>query len=237
MTIQTEMVEIKGQYGDFQGYLALPAEGVGPGVIVLQEIFGINNHIKDVTERFAKEGYTALAPDMFWPLRPGYTAGYTPEDIAEARELKMALDLDRAIDDIGSAMETLAGRKECQGVKQDKGIGVVGFCFGGLMTFLAATRQKPGCVSAYYGAGTGSKMEEAPNLVCPIQFHLGGLDKSIPASEVEQIKEAVAPIPQAEVFVYPEADHGFHCDQRSQYHPPSAAIAWERTLKLFKENL
>ena len=236
MSIHTTQITINGPDGNFGAYLAVPSE-VGPagapGVLVLQEIFGVNSHIRSVTERFAEAGYTALAPDVFWRIRPGIELGYDGDDISQGRELKAQMNMDDAITDLGAALEALRERAECNG----KPPGVVGFCYGGLLTFTVATRLPVGCASSYYGGGIADYLSEAHDLSSPLQLHFGSEDASIPADHVEQAKQALQGKPNTKVFVYPGAGHGFHCDQRGSYHADSAALAWGRTLGLFNRYL
>ena len=233
MAVNTEMVTIPVDGESFQGYFAAPEGGPHPGVIVIQEIFGLNEHIRAVTERLAGEGFACLAPDMFWRAQPGYVTGYTPENVAEAIQVRGKIDDGRAAEDIRAAMAVLAARPESTGGKP----GVVGFCWGGLMTYLSAARLGTGAAAAYYGGGTVNYLGEFGNISSPIQFHLGELDDSIPMDQVEQIQKAATGNANAEVHLYPEAGHGFNCDMRESYHAPSAAQAWERTLALFREHV
>ena len=233
MAIQTEMVQVNGPHGTFDAYLAVPESGSGPGVVVIQEIFGVNSHIREVTERVAPAGYSAISPDLFWQVEPGFTWGYEAADIEKARGYMGQVSPDKAVDDVGATMDLLRGRPECS----DDGLGVVGFCWGGRITYLTAARLEPVCASAYYGGGIANHLDEADNINAPIMLHFGALDAAIPMDQVDAVKGAVAGKPGAEVFVYPEAQHGFHCDQRGSYHQPSAQQAWARTMELFSANL
>jgi len=234
MSIKTEQVRISGAGGEYGGYLAVP-EGrkSAPGIVVIQEIFGVNAHMKDVTERFAHNGYVALAPDIFWRTEPGLELGYTPDDIARGREIKGGLDTDALVEDIKGAFATLRARPECQGRK----VGITGYCFGGFVAYLAACRLDPDASSAFYGGGIGASLDEAGGISTPIQFHFGAVDPGIPMSEIDQIKAKVAGKSDAEVFVYDDADHGFHCDHRGSYQQKAAHTAYARTLSLFAEHL
>ncbi len=233
MAVHTETVTITSPNGTFDGYLALPEGGPAPGVIVIQEIFGVNAHIQDVTRRVAEAGYAALAPDLFWSEQPGFTSGYSPEEIEVARGYKDKISLERAVQDVAAAMQTLSARPETG----DGALGVTGFCWGGLMTYLAACRLQPACASSYYGGGIAGFLAEADDIACPMMFHFGEKDTGIPMEQVESIKQALGGKSGVEVHTYPEADHGFNCDLRSSYHAPSAQLAWRRTLEFLRENL
>ncbi|HUJ74490.1 MAG TPA: dienelactone hydrolase family protein [bacterium] len=233
MAIRTERVSITVGEQAFPGYLALPSGTPRGGIVVIQEIFGVNSHIRSVTERAAEAGFAALAPDMFWRVRPGIELGYTPDDIAKGREVRGKITEDSAVQDVSAAMGHLAARREMQGHK----LAVMGFCWGGLITYLSACRLKPACVSSYYGGGIANFIKEASKITCPILFHFGELDKSIPMDQVNQVKEAMKSHKDATIYTYPTAEHGFHCDQRGSYNPEAAKVAWQRSIEFFGKHL
>jgi carboxymethylenebutenolidase len=233
MAIQTETIKITSKNGTFDGYLAIPESTPAPGVIVIQEVFGVNSHIQDVTRRVADAGFVALAPDMFWPLEPGLDVGYEGADREKAVALMGQMNVDTAVEDVAAAIETLNARPESKGDKT----GVVGFCWGGLMTYLVACRLNPTCAVPYYGGRIVQFMDEVQNMNNPVMFHFGDQDASIPMDQVEQIKQAVAGKSGVEVHVYPGAQHGFHCDQRATYDEASAKQAWPRTVDFFRKHL
>jgi len=227
--MQTETLSINNQ---FNAYLAVPDATPAPGVLVVQEIFGVNSHIRSVVERFAEAGYVALAQDVFWRDAPGIELGYDDDGISRGRELKAATQADDAVADMKAALATLRARPEC-----NSKVGVVGYCYGGLLTYLAATRLDPACASSYYGGGIVEYLAEARTINIPMQFHFGEQDAAIPLDHVEQIRQAVSGQENIEVFVYPGAGHGFHCDQRGSFDAASAEQAWGRTLELFNRYL
>lgn len=234
MTIKTQWIQIPAGKQSFKAYLAAPdLPQPRPGVLVVQEIFGVNSHIRSVADRLAESGYVALAPDLFWRVQPGFEVGYTPDDIAKGRDVRGKMDMEQVLGDMQATADVLKARPETKGQK----LGVVGFCWGGLLTYLSACRFQPDAASAYYGGGVINFLKEADRLTKPIMFHFGELDKGIPMSEVEQVQTAMRPKKDATVFVYPGADHGFHCDQRGSYHAPSAAKAWQRTMEFFGKHL
>jgi carboxymethylenebutenolidase len=233
MAMISEWLTISGLGGKFQGYFAAPPGASAPGVVVIQEIFGVNSHIRSVVERLAQAGYAALAPDLFWRVTPGIELGYTPDDIAKGRELKAKMNMAEVIEDVDASFAALGARPECAGRK----LGIVGFCYGGLVSYVAAVRLQLACASSYYGGGIPEYLDEIDNLACPIQFHFGAEDAAIPLDQVEQIRRAAKGKPNAEVFVYEGAGHGFHCDQRASFQADAAALAWERTLGLFAQHL
>src|SRR5215472_7599821 len=173
--------------GTFPAYLSLPPSGSGPGLLVLQEIFGVNAHIRAVTDRWAAEGYVALAPDIFWRVEPGVELPYTAVGIATGRALRQKLDLELTLKDIATALDHLRSRPERKG-----NVAVVGYCFGGLLAYLTAARRDIDAAIAYYGGGIETRLDEAPRIKCPIMFHYGGNDAAIPAAARESTRKALA---------------------------------------------
>lgn len=208
----------------FGAYLCEPEGAALGGVVVVQEIFGVNDHIRDVTERFAALGWRAVAPSLYDRWQPGFTAGYTPDDIALGRDFKDKANAE--IDNVLLDLEAARG----EAAKAGK-VGVTGFCWGGVVTWLGACRLGFSAASCYYGAGIINTADASPN--CPTIMHFGNLDASIPMAEVEKIAAAQ---PDVMVHTY-DADHGFHCDQRGQFNPRAANIAAMRTGRLFDANL
>ena len=245
MDITTERVEIPLEGGGTMGgFLARPSDGsTRPAVIVYMEIFGINSHIRDVTERVAREGYVALAPDYFHRTGPGVELGYDDAGMAEGMKLLGALRADEMIADARATIAFLRTRGEVRGDK----IGATGFCIGGHMTYLTACETDVAAAASYYGGGIAgpqgpgggaSTVSRTGGIRGRIECYFGGQDAMIPQSQVEAIEKALGEAGvRHEVKVYPEADHGFHCDQRATYHEASAKDAWERTKRLFAAEL
>ncbi len=206
-------------------------------MIVIQEAFGVNEHIEDVTRRFATEGYRAVAPHLFH--RSGDPVmGY--EDIQQVMPHMQAVTEDGLIGDLDATLSYLADA----GFESNQ-VGIVGFCMGGTVAFLAATRYPLGAAVTFYGGGiasgrfgTPSQIELAPDLLAPWLGLYGDRDQSIPVDEVEALREtaAKASVP-TEVVRYPDAEHGFHCDVRSSFHQASSQDAWQRTLAWFQSYL
>ncbi len=218
--------------GRFGAYLSLPPSGSGPGLIVLQEIFGVNSHIQAVTDRWAAEGYVALAPDIFWRVEPGVELPYTSEGIAKGRALRQKLNLDVTLEDIGDAIVALRARPECTGR-----VASVGYCFGGLLSYLTAAHCGVDAAISYYGGGIETRLEEAARIKCPIMFHYGEKDAAIPESAREATRRALAGHDHAQFFVYAQAQHGFNCDQRASFHPFAAQLARSRSIGLLRETM
>jgi carboxymethylenebutenolidase len=203
-------------------YSAGPADGAR-GLVVVQEIFGVNRHMRGVCDRFAAAGYAVLAPALFDRVEPGAELGYGQGDIVRGRELRMKLQESGVMAEIKAAADGLAGKK----------IGIVGYCYGGTVAWWGATRTRLfAAASCWYGGGIAGTRTEKPN--CPVQMHFGDQDASIPMKDVEAIRAAQ---PGAEIHVYPGARHGFGCDERESFSPPDYAVAQERTLAFFAKHL
>lgn len=209
-------------------YVARPAGKPKGGVVVIQEIFGVNSHIRSVADDYAAAGYLVVAPSTFHRVKSGVELGYESNDVTEGLELKSAVEKLPApgvMQDIQAAIEFVA---------QAGKVGVLGFCWGGLLTWRAAcTLNGLSAAAPYYGGGMTSDEEIAAATEVPVLAHFGAQDQLIPIAGVEKFAKAN---PQVEVHIYP-ADHGFNCDQRGSYHAGSAALARERTLKFFERHL
>ncbi len=226
------------------GHLALPAEGSGarPAVIVYMEIFGVNAHIRDVTERVAAEGYVALAPDFFHRTGPGVEYGYDDEGFAKGFELLNQLKADEMIADARGALGYLRGRSDVNGK-----VGCIGFCIGGHMTYLTACETDVAAAASFYGGGIAapegpggqaSTIGRTGNIRGRILCLFGEKDGFIPQDQVDQIKDALAKGDvRNEVVIYSGADHGFFCNQRGTYQEEAARDAWTRAKVLFREEL
>jgi len=224
--VTTSWTTIGGSAGSFDAYLALPPAGCGPGLLLLQEIFGVNQHIRSVAEQYALDGFVVLAPDVFWQQQRRLEIGYAPQDIQRGRALAMAADKAALQRDLADAAATLRARTEVQGRR----IGAIGYCMGGRLAFLAAATAGVDAAVAYYGGGIQDMLDLAPRIACPVQFHYGALDANIPLSAVDKVRAAMAGQP-AEVWVYANADHGFNCWARGSYQAASAALAHGRALQ------
>nr|WP_157270873.1 dienelactone hydrolase family protein [Azohydromonas aeria] len=204
-------------------FVARPQGTPRGALVVLQEIFGVNSHIRAVAQGFADEGFVAIAPALFDRQQRGIEMGYAPEDIQRGRQFKTAADPSLALQDIAAAI--------AEGAQYGK-VGIVGYCWGGLMVWLAACRLD-GLAAAisYYGAGVPDQAALTPR--CPVLMHFGERDNSIPVPSVEAFRQAQ---PQVEIQLYP-ADHGFNCDQRAAFEPQSAALARQRTLEFLHRHV
>jgi carboxymethylenebutenolidase len=244
MEITTERVHINVDNKTMGGYLARPADTtLRPGIVVFMEIFGINSHIRDVTERVAREGYVALAPDFFHRSGPGVEYGYDQQGMEAGIKLYTQLKADELVADARSALSFL---KRQNYVKGDK-LGAMGFCVGGHITYLTACETEVKAAASFYGGGIAkpqgfggapSTVGRTSKITGRILCLFGEKDASIPLSEVDTIRAELEKNKiRGEVVVYPEADHGFFCDQRPTYNKAAADDAWNRVKKLFAEEL
>ncbi len=240
MEIASGTVQVPAADGAMSASLSRPvAGGTYPGVVVVQEAFGLNAHIKDVAARIAREGYVTLAPDLYYREKDA-VVGY--DNLPEAIRLMMGLSDDTIVKDMGAAISYL---QQQPGVRVNR-IGVTGFCMGGRVSFLTACLN-PAVKAAvpFYGGGIGSAtppakapLDHAEKLTGPVLLFYGEKDGFIPLDEVERIKKRLAELKKsAEIIVYPGADHGFFCNERASYHAESAKDAWARLLTFFEKHL
>ncbi len=211
-------------------YVSRPLGTPAGAVVVLQEIFGVNAHIRSVADGFAKEGYVAVAPALFDRIERGVELKYEGADMQKAVGLLQKLTPDTALLDVSAAF----ARLEEEG---HKSIAVIGFCYGGLLTWLTATRGRayeirPACCVGYYAGGIGSVAKEEPS--CPVLLHFGANDSHIGPEQIKAVREAH---PEVEIRIYEGAEHGFNCDARAAYNPEQASIARERTLSFLKAHM
>jgi carboxymethylenebutenolidase len=209
---------------EFGGYRADPSGAPKGAVVVIQEIFGVNHHIRSVCDRLATEGYVAIAPSIFDRTSPNFQSGYSPDEIAKARKFVANPDWTAMLRDTQAAIDAV----------QNVGpVGIIGFCLGGSVAYLAAARLSGlSAAIGYYGGAIIRFADEKPKV--PTQLHFGERDAGIPLADVETIK---AKRPDVEVHVYGGAQHGFHCDERASYDKASADLAWPRSMAFLAEHL
>ena len=218
--VTTQWVDIAPGFG---GYLALPPAGHGPGLVLWQEIFGVNEHIRAVAEQYALDGFVVLAPDVFWRQARRVQLGYEGTDRSQAMSLMQGYSATDALADIAASVAALRARPDVGGRK----VGSLGYCMGGRLAYLAAATASVDAAVAFYGGGIHMQLERAAAISCPMQFHYAEHDDHIPLHAVARVAAA---LPRAEVHVYAGAVHGFNCWARATYHAPSAALAHGRAL-------
>jgi carboxymethylenebutenolidase len=225
------MVKIRAfDGGEFSAYLALPAGGRGPGIVVLQEIFGVNRFVRDVCDWYAARGFVALAPDLFWRIEPGLDL--TEKDFDKAIGMLGKLDVNRAVDDAAAALDFLRAHPACTGRA-----GAVGYCLGGRLEYLLAVRYKPDASVGYYGVWIEKVLDEAANLSCPLMLHIAARDTYTPPAVVDQICTALAPDPRVTIHIYPDAEHAFARATGPHHDPAAAELANLRSLEFFVRHL
>ena len=221
---------------NFDAFCAVPESGSGPGILLFQEIFGVNDNIRQVAEQLAEAGYTTLAPDMFWRIERRFER-QDESGMADAFAMVQQFDFVEAVEDIVASHAHLLGMPECTGR-----IGAVGFCLGGGLAFAAATLSRVDgrgidAAVCYYGSAINDMIEQVSTLDCPTAFHYGSNDPFIPTEDINAVERAVSGRPDIEFFRY-EAGHAFsNWDAPSMYNKAAADVAWSRTLDFFARHL
>jgi carboxymethylenebutenolidase len=222
----TETAKLTASDGhQLDAYIARPDGNPVAGLVVIQEIFGVNQHIRSIADSYARDGFLAIAPALFDRVERNVELPYDGPEAKRGMEIKQKLSIDNAVADVDAAL---------QYVRQQTGkkSGVIGYCFGGLLAWLSTTRLNPDAAVGYYAGGIGNFAAETPR--APVQLHFGKLDTHIPAEQVEKIQAAH---PEVQIYWYENAGHGFNCDMRSSYNPEAAAQARTRALSFLKRNL
>jgi carboxymethylenebutenolidase len=219
--------------GSFSAYVARPQAAKAPAVVVIQEIFGVNGFVRDVADGLAGQGYLAIAPDLFWRIEPGIDI--TDQSEAEwkkAFELYNAFDVDTGIQDIQATIKAVRADPGCSGK-----VGAVGFCLGGLLAYLTATRTDVDASASYYGVGIENHLAEAEKLASPLLMHIAEEDQFVPKPAQELILKALKDHPKVEIHTYPGRDHAFARGGGAHYHEGDAKLAGGRTLAFFERSL
>ncbi|MGJ7611913.1 MULTISPECIES: dienelactone hydrolase family protein [unclassified Variovorax] len=227
---QRILIEAADGSGSFSGYLALPAGGSGPGLVIAQEIFGVNHTMREVADYYAEEGYVVLVPDLFWRQQAGVELGYSEADWQRAFALYGGFDEARGMQDMQSAIDVLRARAEVP----EKKVGVLGFCLGGKLAYLAACRTDADAAVGYYGVGIDAALDEADKIKCPLTLHVAELDKFCPSEARERIVATLKGRPGVSLYVYPGMDHAFARTGGEHFHKPSALMAHERSIATLK---
>ncbi|WP_448144675.1 dienelactone hydrolase family protein [Pseudomonas silesiensis] len=232
MSVTTQWIEIDSADGKFGAYLAIPHTRKGPGIVLIQEIFGVNEHIRSVAEQYAADGYLVIAPDLFWRNGQRIELDYDEAGWKRAVELMNATDIGQAQKDIELAIDALKAQPGLEG-----GIASIGYCFGGLLSYHTAANGLVDVAVAYYGGGIQNQLERADEIEVPLLMHFGEEDSHIPLDAVEKIAERFENNDNVEIVVYPEAEHGFNCSHRDSYNQRAAAEAHGNTLIFLGQEL
>jgi len=228
-----ERITISTSDGTFQAYVARPSRSPAPAVVVIQEIFGVNQVMRDVTDSLAAEGYLAICPDLFWRIEPGIDiTDHSDAEWKRAFELFNAFDVDKGIEDIAATIDLIRADPGCSGK-----VGAVGFCLGGLLAFLTATRTDSNASVSYYGVGIESRVAEAEKLANPLLLHIAEEDEFVPKAAQEVILKALKDHPQISIHTYPGRNHAFARAGGAHYNEADAKLANGRTQAFFQKHL
>lgn len=226
-------VRIKTEAGAFSGYLALPPGGRGPGLVVIQEIFGVNDVMRETCDRFAEAGFVALCPDLFWRLEPGIRlSDKIEEELQRAFDLMNRFNPDTGVKDIAATIAHLRGLEACTGK-----VGAVGYCLGGLLAYLTACHTDVDASVGYYGVGIADQLDQATQIKAPLLLHVAGHDQFVPSGEQKAMHEGLEPNPMVALHDYPEDEHAFARTGGKHYNPVAAETANQRTLDFFRDHL
>ena len=227
--IDSQWISVPTTGGNFDAFLALPPGlkpgNTAPGLVLYQEIFGVNEHIQAVAEQYALSGFVVLAPDVFWRQSPRVDLGYTGADRQQGMALAGQLKPEQVMLDLRASVAALRGLPQTTGHK----LGAIGYCMGGRLAYMTAALADIEAAVAYYGGGIHEQLHLASGINCPMQFHYAERDDHISMAAVDSVREAFVG-KAAEVFVYPGAQHGFNCWARASYNAASAALAHSRAL-------
>jgi len=225
-------VSINTTDGAFGGYLAAPGTANGAGIVVIQEIFGVNGFVRAVADSYAARGYFALAPDLFWRIEPGVQlTDQTKEEWNRAFALMNKFDIDLGVNDIQAAIDHLRGEEKCSSV------GAVGYCLGGSLAYLTAARTDVDASVGYYGINIQQKLDEAKTIRKPLLLHIAGKDQYVPPAAQKQIVEGLKDYPLVTIHTYPEMDHAFARVGGEHYDHANAELANSRTATFFRQHL
>lgn len=221
-----EWIEIPTADGaNIAAYLARPAQTPAPALVLVPEVFNVNSHIRAVADAYAADGFLVLSPDLYWRQEPGTYLSYDEEGLRKARQLWAALDVEQFSSDVGDIVATLRVRPDCNGK-----VGILGFCIGGTVAYLASAKHAIDAAVSYYGIRIDEHLDRADHLRCPMLFHFAENDAHIPLATVTPIAERAAGSDRLTVQIYGGAGHGFNRQGYPQYHEASARLARERTM-------
>jgi carboxymethylenebutenolidase len=228
-----EIITIKGKDGDFSGYLASPGSGRGPGLVVIQEIFGVNDVMREIADGIASRGYFALVPDLFWRLEPNIQlTDKTDADWKKALDLMGRFDVDKGITDIQSSIDTLRALPGCTGK-----VGALGYCLGGQLAYLTASRTNIDAAVGYYGVNIQNRLDEAQNIRHPLMLHIAEADEYVPPPEQAKIETGLKDNPHVTIHRYPLMNHAFARVGGAHYDKAMADQANIRSATFFRQHL
>ncbi|WP_248320351.1 dienelactone hydrolase family protein [Caballeronia sp. Sq4a] len=229
----SDMLSISTPDGDFDAYVAYPAQTPAPAIVVLQEIFGINGDMRETTDEYARQGYVALCPDLFWRIEPNVNlTDRTEAEWQQAMKYYNAFDLNTGVEDIAATIGFARGLEQVRGK-----VGSVGFCLGGLLSFLTAARTDIDAAVSYYGGGTDQHLSELPKITAPLLIHLAEQDEFIDADARNRVLAAVQGHANIVAYTYPGCHHAFARHHGAHYDEAAATLANTRTADFFAKHL
>lgn len=231
MTYKTIIINPKKEK-NFTGYLATPSHEKGTGIVLIQEIFGVNASIRGVADRLAAEGYIVLAPDLFWRIKPGIELGYGTDDMGEAFDYYHRFNVEEGLTDLIQTVDTLRAHPACNGK-----VATWGFCLGGKLSYLTAAHHTPDAAIAFYGGGIAEQLHIAHQIHCPLLMHFGEKDEMIPHDQVEAIQKAFSNCNNVDIYTYKNVGHAFYNQDRSSYDSHAAELAHRRSIQFLQHYL
>jgi carboxymethylenebutenolidase len=231
--MSSQTLSIKTQDGDFSAYVARPAAASAPAIVVIQEIFGVNAVMRKIADDLAAQGYLAICPDLFWRIEPGIDiTDQSPAEWAKAFELYTAFNVDQGIDDIAATIKAIRNDAGC-----NQKVGAVGYCLGGLLSYLTAARTDIDAAVSYYGVGIDGKLDEAAKISAPMLLHVAEKDQFVPAAAQAAMAKVLINGPSLDLHTYPGCDHAFARPGGEHYDAAAAKLANDRTAAFFKKTL
>jgi carboxymethylenebutenolidase len=231
--LKGKFIEIGSHEGQpFKGYLSMPATQTGPCIVLIQEIFGVNSHIRRIADDYANDGYFVLAPDLFWRMKPGVELGYDDTDMQVGLSYLAKFDAEKGLKDINTAVDFLRHVEGSTGK-----VATMGFCLGGLMSYRAAANLPVDAAVSYYGVTIEKHLNEAAQIKCPLLMHFAENDHLAPPPVLKEIEQVLKPKANVEFCVYEGVGHGFNCDLRPSYDKGAAALALKRTRAFLQKSL
>ena len=215
-----------------RAYLATPTARKGPGILLCQEIFGVNDHIREIADQYAEEGYFVLAPDLFHRMEPDVELGYGEEDFKRAFDFYQRFDENKGAADIKSAVNALRKIKGCNGK-----VAALGYCLGGKLAYLAAARAGVDAAIGYYGVYIEKNLNEAKKIECPLLLHFAGNDRFVPPAAAAKIQKTLAKLAEFESYVYPGTDHAFNCKERPSFNRSASSLAYSRSIAFLRRHI
>jgi carboxymethylenebutenolidase len=226
-------ISVTNQAGEtFDAYLSLPPTGKGPGLVLIQEIFGVNEHIRAVADQYAADGYCVLAPDVFWRDEKRLELNYDQAGFDKGLALLGKMEIEKVAGDLKACVATLRKHNACT-----RKVGSLGFCMGGLLSYLAAAEAEVDTAVCYYGGGIHQHLDRVKKIKCPVLFHFAEKDSYIPASAVQAVRDAMKDRNNVRIVVHPKVDHGFNCWRRPAWDQVTAARARGQSLVHLSETL